>query len=189
MKHSALLAGLGLGALLGAAAYGARHRRGRAAAAPDSASDLSMQKPPQDTAGALADSLQGAVSYGQGTAGCTLQHHKAAADVLDWVDSDAGHAALADPDSITLTQALQDWWATLTPAQQERFYENWPEVDHRAHAITRQPDDHKEHLDVAGADRIDYSNFKGDYPTFSRYMAELYTAKYGHAPQHSAGTG
>ena len=129
MKHSALLAGLGLGALLGAAAYGARHRRDRAAAAPDHASDLSMQKPPQDTAGALADSLQGTVSYGQGTAGCTLQHHKAAADVLDWVDSDAGHAALADPDSITLTQALQDWWATLTPAQQERFYENWPEVD------------------------------------------------------------
>ena len=189
MKHSALLAGLGLGALLGAAAYGARHRHSRAAAAPDSASDLSMQKPPQDTAGALADSLQGAVSYGQGTAGCILQHHKAAADVLDWVDSDAGHAALADPDSITLTQALQDWWATLTPAQQERFYENWPEVDQRAHAITRQPDDHKEHLDVAGADRIDYSNFKGDYPTFSRYMAELYTAKYGHAPQHSAGAG
>ena len=189
MKHSALLAGLGLGALLGAAAHGARHRHSRAAAAPAAASDLSMQKPPQDTAGALADSLQGAVSYGQGTAGCTLQHHKAAADVLDWVESDNGQTVLADPNTLTLPQALESWFASLTPAQQEHFYENWPEVDNRAQAIVDRPDEHKEPLDVAGATRIDYNGYEGDYPTFSEYVAKLYAAKYGQKPNESAQMG
>ncbi len=156
---------------------------------PSSDPDANPMPSVSQTTQELTDSLEGTVSYGQGTAGSSLQEHKAAADVLDWVDSDNGQTVLADPDTLTLTQALEAWFASLTPAQQEHFYENWPEVDTRAQAIVDRPDDHKEPLDVAGADRNDYTDYEGDYPTFSEYVAKLYTAKYGQKPSESAQMG
>lgn len=156
---------------------------------PSSSPDAQTMPTVEQTTAELADSMEGTVTYGQGTAGSTLQEHKAAADVLDWVESDNGQTVLADPNTITLTQALESWFASLTPAQQEHFYENWPEVDNRAQTIVDRPDEHKEPLNVAGATRIDYNGYEGDYPTFSEYVAKLYTAKYGQKPNESAQMG
>lgn len=156
---------------------------------PASSPDAQPMPSVSQTTDELTGCLEGTVTYGQGTAGSSLKEHKAAADVLDWVDSDHGQIILADPDSITLTEALEDWFASLTPAQQEHFYENWPDVDTRAQAITDRPDEHKEPLDVAGASRIDYTDYEGDYPTFSQYVAKLYAAKYGQKPSASAQLG
>lgn len=94
----------------------------------------------------LTAALDACVSYGEGTAGCSLKAVRAAADLV------ACAKDLEEDDLQTVAAAAKEWYDALSADQQQTFQENWPAIETDARSLARDPASMLDELDTAGVD-------------------------------------
>lgn len=129
-------------------------------AAPEDMMVPAPSEAPMVNTGSLADALNPLLTYGQDTAGSSLQNVTHAAALLDWY----GDSQNADP-LHDYSRDLRDWYDGLDDSQRETFRANWSAVRERARQLVEEPDTLGTLVDDAGVTN-DYTTIGGGYSGF-----------------------
>jgi hypothetical protein len=100
----------------------------------------------QDTLTAPDEVFDGLLTWGPGTAGCTLHSVICASEVLDW----ATQNQLAALEAEDISAALAAWYDGLDAYDQETLAETWPMVRDDAGELLADPDGMADLLETAG---------------------------------------
>jgi hypothetical protein len=90
--------------------------------------------------------FDGLLTWGPGTAGCTLHSVICATQVLDW----ATQNQLADHEAEDVSEALAFWYDGLDAYDRETLAETWPMVRDDAGELLADPDGMADLLETAG---------------------------------------
>jgi hypothetical protein len=102
--------------------------------------------------------LDGLLTWGPGTAGCTLHSVICASEVLDW----ATQNQLAAQEAEDVSAALAAWYDGLDDYDRETLAETWPMVRDDAGALLADPDEMAGLLETAGLTVEDVANANAD---------------------------
>jgi hypothetical protein len=90
--------------------------------------------------------FDGLLTWGPGTAGCTLHSVICATEILDW----ATQNHLADLEADDISEALAFWYDGLDAYDRETLAETWPMVRDDAGELLADPDEMADLLETAG---------------------------------------
>jgi hypothetical protein len=102
--------------------------------------------------------FDGLLTWGPGTAGCTLHSVICASEVLDW----ATRNQLAALEAEDVSAALAAWYDGLDAYDQETLAETWPMVRDDAGALLADPDEMSGLLETAGLTVEDVAGANAD---------------------------
>lgn len=95
-----------------------------------------------------ASAFEGALGWGQGTAGTSLKSIAAAADMLKWAeDNNLSHQSASSAKT-----TVKKWYDSLTDAQQEGLAEAWPLIKEDANTLLTDKSSISGAIEDAGLD-------------------------------------